>query len=337
MTYGYGKNVGSRMYMMDNDNYEMFQLKNQEFSFEVDVSNLPCGLNGALYFVAMEKDGGLGKGNNKAGAKYGTGYCDAQCPKDIKFINGQANILDWKTSGTDSGVGKWGACCAEIDIWEANSVSTAYTMHPCNKEGLYRCENDQDCGSFENRYTGVCDKDGCDLNTYRVGVKDFFGKGMAVDTSRKFRVVTQFITHDGTPYGELSEIKRFYVQDGKRIETPLSNIPEMGDQIKSITDASCDAMKTVMKDTNDFRAKGGLAATGDAMENGMVLVLSLWDDHDANMLWLDSTFPTDKTTWGGPRGSCGTDTGKPDQVESQSANANVVFGKIRIGDIESTW
>lgn len=26
---------------------------------------------------------------NKAGAKYGTGYCDAQCPQDIKYINGK--------------------------------------------------------------------------------------------------------------------------------------------------------------------------------------------------------------------------------------------------------
>lgn len=29
------------------------------------------------------------------------------------------------------------------------------------------------------------------------------------------------------------------------------------------------------------------------MENGMVLVLSLWDDHEAGMLWLDSNFPAD--------------------------------------------
>ncbi len=26
---------------------------------------------------------------DQAGAEYGTGYCDAQCPQDIKFINGQ--------------------------------------------------------------------------------------------------------------------------------------------------------------------------------------------------------------------------------------------------------
>jgi len=46
---------------------------------DVDVSNLPCGLNGAVYFSEMEADGGAGKyPTNKAGAKYGTGYCDSQ-------------------------------------------------------------------------------------------------------------------------------------------------------------------------------------------------------------------------------------------------------------------
>ena len=74
--------------------YQMFQLKNREFTFDVDVSSLPCGLNGALYFVEMEEDGGLSEyAGNKAGAKYGTGYCDAQCPQDIKFINGQVRRL----------------------------------------------------------------------------------------------------------------------------------------------------------------------------------------------------------------------------------------------------
>ena len=31
----------------------MFPLKNKEFTFDVDVSALPCGLNGALYFVVI--------------------------------------------------------------------------------------------------------------------------------------------------------------------------------------------------------------------------------------------------------------------------------------------
>ena len=31
----------------------IFKLLNREFSFEVDVSKLPCGTNGAVYFVEM--------------------------------------------------------------------------------------------------------------------------------------------------------------------------------------------------------------------------------------------------------------------------------------------
>jgi cellulose 1,4-beta-cellobiosidase len=50
--------------------YQMFNLVNREFSFDVDVSTLPCGLNGALYFVEMDEDGGESKfPGNKAGAK----------------------------------------------------------------------------------------------------------------------------------------------------------------------------------------------------------------------------------------------------------------------------
>ena len=68
----------------------MFDLKNSEFTFDVDVSNLPCGINGALYFVKMDADGGLSEyAGNNAGAEYGTGYCDAQCAQDLKFIAGE--------------------------------------------------------------------------------------------------------------------------------------------------------------------------------------------------------------------------------------------------------
>lgn len=90
-----GANVGTRVYLLKDDStYEMFKVKNQEFTFDVDVSNLPCGLNGALYFSEMAADGGKSKySGNKAGAKYGTGYCDAQCPRDIKFINGEVSLL----------------------------------------------------------------------------------------------------------------------------------------------------------------------------------------------------------------------------------------------------
>jgi cellulose 1,4-beta-cellobiosidase len=91
----YGTSIGSRLYLMkDDDKYEMFSLLNKEFTFDIDTSTSGCGLNTALYFVSMDQDGGLSKySGNKAGAKYGTGYCDAQCPRDMKFINGEVSIL----------------------------------------------------------------------------------------------------------------------------------------------------------------------------------------------------------------------------------------------------
>ena len=56
---------------------------------DVNVANLPCGLNGAVYFSEMVSDGGKSKyPTNVAGAQYGTGYCDSQCPRDLKFIDG---------------------------------------------------------------------------------------------------------------------------------------------------------------------------------------------------------------------------------------------------------
>lgn len=111
----------------------MFYLKNREFTFDVDVSELPCGLNGALYFVEMHQDGGLSEyETNEGGAAYGTGYCDAQCPHDLKFINGETNSEEWKPSDNDANAGKghYGSCCFEMDIWECNTMATAYTHHP---------------------------------------------------------------------------------------------------------------------------------------------------------------------------------------------------------------
>ncbi|KIJ47804.1 glycoside hydrolase family 7 protein, partial [Sphaerobolus stellatus SS14] len=211
------KNIGSRVYMLaDDSNYEMFKLLNQEFTFDVDVSNLPCGLNGALYFSQMDADGGMSKyATNKAGAKYGTGYCDSQCPRDIKFINGEANVEGWVSDANDpnAGTGMYGTCCGEMDVWEANSISAAYTPHPCTVDEQTRCSG-EDC-AINSRYDGLCDPDGCDFNSFRMGDTSFYGPSMTVDTSSKFTVVTQFLTDNNSTTGTLSEIRRLYVQNGQ--------------------------------------------------------------------------------------------------------------------------
>jgi hypothetical protein len=42
----------------------MFRLKNKELAVDIDVSTLPCGVNAALYFVEMQKDGGMNQPNS---------------------------------------------------------------------------------------------------------------------------------------------------------------------------------------------------------------------------------------------------------------------------------
>ncbi|KAI0092151.1 cellobiohydrolase [Irpex rosettiformis] len=336
-----GSNIGSRVYLMqDASNYQLFKLINQEFTFDVDMSNLPCGLNGAVYLSQMDQDGGSSKyPNNKAGAKYGTGYCDSQCPRDIKFINGEANVGNWTGSSNDanSGTGSYGTCCSEMDIWEANSVAAAYTPHPCSVNSQTRCTG-ADCGQGGDRYNGLCDPDGCDFNSFRMGDQTFLGKGLTVDTSRKFTIVTQFISDDGTSSGNLAEIRRFYVQDNKIIPNSKVNIAGI-DAVNSITDQFCSQQKTAFGDTNRFGAKGSLKQMGAALKTGMVLALSLWDDHAANMLWLDSDYPTtaDASKPGVARGTCATTSGVPKDVEAQSGSASVTYSNIKFGDLNSTF
>ncbi|KAF8582642.1 carbohydrate-binding module family 1 protein [Ramaria rubella] len=340
VTQSSGTNVGSRVYLMASETeYEMFKPLNQEFTFDVDVSNLPCGLNGALYFSEMDADGGLAKySTNKAGAKYGTGYCDSQCPQDIKFINGEANVEGWTASANDAnaGTGMYGTCCNEMDIWEANSVSSAYTPHPCSVQGQTRCSGDE-CGGTADRYGGVCDPDGCDFNAYRLGDTTFYGKGQTVDTSSTFTVVTQFLTSDNTTTGTLSEIRRLYVQNGKTIQN--AQISVNGKSYDSITDNFCTDEKTAFGDQMSFEAQGSLAAMGSSFAQGVVLVMSIWDDYAANMLWLDSDYPTTSaaTAPGVARGSCATTSGTPATVESQSPGASVTFSNIKFGPIGSTF
>ncbi|KAF5385709.1 hypothetical protein D9757_005507 [Collybiopsis confluens] len=334
------KNVGSRVYLMapgSTTEYQMFKLVNQEFTFDVDVSQLPCGLNGAVYFSQMDADGGMSRfPTNKAGAKYGTGYCDSQCPHDIKFINGKANIDGWTPASNNgnTGTGNTGTCCPEMDIWEANSVSAAVTPHPCTVQGQSSCTGNT-CSS-PNSTAGVCDQAGCDFNSYRMGDTGFYGPGKTVDTTKPFTLVTQFISSNNQSSGTLSAIRRLYVQGGQVIQNSMTNIAGVT-ATNEISSQFCTQQKTAFGDTDTFTPKGGLAGMGQSLSAGMVLVLSLWDDYAVNMLWLDSTYPTNGNKPGDFRGTCATSSGVPTTVESQSPNAQVTYSNIKVGPIGSTY
>lgn len=202
--------------------------------------------------------------------------------------------------------------------------------------GPKRCEGTE-CGDGDNRYGGVCDKDGCDFNNYRQGDTSFYGPGKTVDTKSKFTVITQFVTDTGTDSGKLTEIRRKYVQNGKVIDNSVSKIS--GVSGNSISDTYCTAQKKAFGDNNQFSTLGGLNAMGGAIGRGMVLALSVWDDHAVNMLWLDSTYPTDKSasTPGVARGTCPITSGVPADVEKNSPNSQVIYSNIKIGPIGSTF
>ena len=217
-----------------------------------------------------------------------------------------------------------------MDIWEANSISTALTPHSCSTVTQTMCTGDNCGGTYSStRYAGTCDPDGCDFNPYRMGNHTFYGKGETVDTSSVFTVVTQFI---GNP---LTEIKRFYVQKGKLIPNSQSTIANVAGN--SITTAYCDAQKAAFGDNYSFKTHGGMSSMSSAMSGGMTLVMSIWDDHYSDMLWLDSTYPTTKTGPGGPRGTCAATSGVPADVEASSPGASVTYSNIKFGPINSTY
>jgi len=253
-------------------------------------------------------------------------------------------------SDTDpnAGTGYYGTCCFEMDIWEANSISAAYTPHTCTTVGQVQCSGTE-CGDIddsnpESRYQGLCDKDGCDFNPYRYGVTDFYGPGSEfdIDTTKPVTVVTQFITTDGTDKGDLSEIKRFYIQENNLWEQASVAVPstKTGEWVSynSITDDFCSDSRAFFNEThNGFKDHGGMKAMGQSMDRGQVLVMSLWDDHYAHMLWLDSTYPVDSTKAGDKRGPCATTSGDPKDVEKNSADSYVVFSDVRVGNIGTTF
>ena len=304
----YGTNIGSRFYLLnpDGESYYGFKLLGKEFSYDVDVSQLPCGLNGALYFVSVPLDGEKSS-INKAGAPFGTGYGDAQCTKGIKFTGGVVNTADY------------GACSQELDVWEANSEATAFAPHTCANDKVELCKTDVTCGNGANRYLGLCDKDGTDFNLFRNGFTNMYGKGKMIDTSKPFTVTTRFHTDAS---GHLARVQQLYVQNGKTIWGG------------NITDASTIAQKKKFGENNHFGTLGGMKRMGEIFEDdGAVIALSLWDDTSpAQMKWLDSTFPEGSTAPGALRGRC-TGSSDPTFLRAQFPNSQVIYSNLRINSI----
>jgi cellulase len=124
--YKGSKVTGSRIYILASDDktYEEFKFVGKEFTYTVDVSQIPCGVNAALYTSEMPALGKKTK-DDPYGPEGGTGYCDANC-------------VD-------------GDCCPEFDIQEASSKAMVYTAHCC--ESKTHCDT-SGCGYNPYRDSG---------------------------------------------------------------------------------------------------------------------------------------------------------------------------------------
>jgi cellulose 1,4-beta-cellobiosidase len=298
--------VGSRIYLFDEPGgkYVIFRPLNKEITFDINTATLGCGTNGAFYWSEMDADGGMGRfPNNRAGAKYGTGYCDAQCPKDGKFVGDYANV--GKT---------YGSCCYEFDVWEANKEATQFASHPCSGVSGPAVVCTSDCQK--------CDTSGCAWNHFYKGDKTYYGPGKTVDTTKKITVVTQFVTTTGTDAGTLKEVRRLYVQGGKVIQNN-KRTEWVGSGNKDYDAMSEEYCEKFSYDA-DYVAKGGHASFSLSFRRGLVLCMSLWTD--GSMWWLDS----------GEKGPCGNGGGV-DTVKAQNRNSYVEYSNIRFGDLDSTY
>lgn len=88
-----------------------------------------------------------------------------------------------------------------------------------------------------------------------------------------------------------------------------------------------------------FEDRGGFGSISAALNRGMVLTFSIWDDPTAHLLWLDSNYPggTSSVQPGVARGTCPTNLGDPAVMEVNEPNASVTFSTVRVGLIGSTY
>ncbi|GKT41612.1 exoglucanase 1 [Colletotrichum spaethianum] len=324
----FGTARNSRVFLLEegSERYQTFILMGNEFAFDVELSSVECSINSALYFVAMDPDGGKAKyPTNEAGAKYGTGYCDASCPQSNHFVGGKANAEGWIPRDGTRGEGNFGACCSEFDVWNSNAHSFSMISKPCMKIDYHVCRG-SDCNNVNDAGPMLCDRTGCDYNPYRLGNKFFYGKGKTVDTNKKITVVTRF---------EEDQVTQFFIQDGKRIDAPNPTYPNFPNK-SGINSEHCDILAYTFGEPNNFSRMGGYGHHNDALRRPMVLAMSISDDYWAKNLWLDSVFPVDSSFPGAERGDCPRYTGGPTLPIEPNNNSKVAWSNIRFGPIGTT-
>merc|ERR1712117_151424 len=75
---------------------------------------------------------------------------------------------------------------------------------------------------------------------------------------------------------------------------------------------------------------------GDALDRGVVLVVSIWDDELTQMTWLDS-YTGDGSRPGDVRGPCKRGAGAPEVLRAEHGDASVKYTNFMFGELDSTY
>ncbi|KAF5251178.1 hypothetical protein FANTH_3722 [Fusarium anthophilum] len=194
-------------------NKPLVRRHDSEYTFDIDVRNVPPGYKARVSLNWMEPDGArTRKKGDKAGAKYGTGYCDAACDKGQRFVEGTANYDGWVPDKHDPmlGAGRMSACCHTTVLWEGNIESTDYHWSPCLPPWYHMCDKD--------KCTTKCFALGCRWNPNGNKMKPFYGPGPTntIDSKKTFSVVTQFFIQQTPKVENIFKTRAtYYIQEGK--------------------------------------------------------------------------------------------------------------------------
>merc|ERR1711988_1460209 len=100
---------------------------------------------------------------------------------------------------------------------------------------------------------------------------------------------------------------------------------------------ACADKKKEFGDRDSFTEKGGMKKLSGALERGMVLVMSMWDDIEFDMNWLDSYMHgQDPSKPGVLRGTCDPKDGDAKTLREKYPDSDYTITHVKWGDIGTT-
>jgi hypothetical protein len=115
----------------------------------------------------------------------------------------------------------------------------------------------------------------------------------------------------------------------------------MTKQYNSVCDEFCVVQKKAFDENHSFTEYRGFRQLGASLNKGHVLVLSLWDGHDVNMLWRNSVDATNSNKEGSDPGPWESSSGAPIYPRNNGKRSAIDlcgFLHVRIGpSVSGMW